>query len=198
MIIFHIDSVQEEIEDFEKDFLIINLTRRYTMSLEVKSSLSSNTLKSSKKQTDGTKKLIDEWLGATFTQENGWVFLGVMFFDEKSEKFSDRSFCSVCRNHVIIGGIDEFESKFENIIETNCGVFEISATARKEFLEVVECILFFASFDPVITSSKRLSKKVVESLNIAGMAENIEVWRCLTPNQLYIMKGTVYIMTLRP
>ena len=193
MIIFHTDSVQEEIEDFEKDFLILNLTRRYSMSLEVKSSLSSNTLKSSKKQTDGTKKLIDEWLGATFTQENGWVFLGVMSFDEKSEKFSERSLCDVCRNHVIIGGIDEFESKFENIIETNCGVFENSASAKKEFLEVVECILFFASFDPVITSSTRLNKKVVETLNIAGMAENIEVWRCLTPNQLPMLKGTVYI-----
>ena len=193
MIIFHTDSVQEEIEDFEKDFLIINLTRRYTMSLEVKSSLSSNTLKSCKKQTDRTKKLIDEWLGATFTQENGWVFLGVMFFGEKSGKFSERSFCSVCRKHVIIGGIDEFVSTFENIIETNCGMFENSASAREEFLEVVECILFFASFDPVITSSKRLNKKVVESLNIAGTAENTEVWGCLTPNQLYIMKGTVYI-----
>ena len=193
MIIFHIDSVQEEIEDFENDFLIINLTRRYTMSLEVKSSLSSNTLKSCKKQTDRTKKLIDEWLGATFTQENGWVFLGVMSFDEKSEKFSARSFCDVCRNHVIIGGIDEFESKFENIVETNCNVFEDSASAREEFLEVLECILFFASFDPVITSSTRLNKKVVENLNLAGLAENIEVWRCLTPNQLPMLKGTVYI-----
>ena len=168
------------------------------MSLEVKSSLSSNTLKSCKKQTDRTKKLIDEWLGATFTKENGWVYLGVMSFDEKSEKFSTRSFCDVCRNHVIIGGIDEFESKFENIIETNCGVFENSASAREEFLEVVECMLFFASFDPVITSSKRLNKKVVESLNIAGMAENMEVWRCLTPNQLPMLKGTVYIKTVRP
>ena len=194
MIIFPIDSVQEEIEDFEKDFLIINLTRRYSMSLEVKSSLSSNTLKSCKKQTDGTKKLIDEWLGATFTKENGWVFLGVMSFDEKSEKFSTRSLCDVCRNHVIIGGIDEFESKFENIIETNCGVFENSASAKNEFLEVVECILFFASFDPVITSSKRLDKKVVENLNLAGMAENIEVWRCLTPNQLPMLKGKLYIL----
>ena len=193
MIIFHIDSVQEEIKDFEKDFLIINLTRRYSMSLEVKSSLSSNTLKSCKKQTDGTKKLIDEWLGATFTEENGWVFLAVMSFDEKSEKFSTRSFCDVCRNHVIIGGIDEFESKFENIIETNCEVFENSASAREEFLEVVECILFFASFDPVITSSTRLNKKVVKNLNLAGLAENIEVWRCLTPNQLPMLKGTVYI-----
>ena len=198
MIVFHIDSVQEEIEDFEKDFLIINLTRRYSMSLEVKSSLSSNTLKSSKKQTDGTKKLIDEWLGATFTEENGWVFLGIMSFDEKSEKFSTRSFCDVCRNHVIIGGIDEFESKFENIIETNCGVFENSDSAREEFLEVVECILFFASFDPVFTSSKRLNKKVVQSLNFAGMAENIEVWRCLTPNQLPMLKGTVYTRTVKP
>ena len=196
MIIFHIDSVQEEIEDFEKDFLIINLTRRYSMSLEVKSSLSSNTLKSSKKQTDGTKKLIDEWLGATFTKENGWVFLGVMSFDEKSEKFSTRSFCDVCRNHVIIGGIDEFESKFKIIVETNCNKFdpENSDSAREEFLKVVECIIFFASFDAVIISRKRLSKKVLKNLNIAGTPENIEFWRCLTPNQLPIMKGTVYLL----
>jgi hypothetical protein len=36
---------QDKIEDFEKDFLIINLTRRYTMSLEVKACLSTNSLK---------------------------------------------------------------------------------------------------------------------------------------------------------
>ena len=69
---------QNEIEYEEKDFLIINLTKRYVMSLEVKSSLSKNSLKSAKKQVNRAKRVIDEWLGATFTKENGWMFLGVI------------------------------------------------------------------------------------------------------------------------
>ena len=35
-------------------------------------------LKSAKKQVNRAKRLIDEWLGATFTKENGWMFLGVL------------------------------------------------------------------------------------------------------------------------
>ena len=39
-------SEKDEIEDFEKDFLIINLTKTYVMSIEVKSSLTKNSVKS--------------------------------------------------------------------------------------------------------------------------------------------------------
>ena len=111
-----------DIEDFEKDYLIINLTRRYVMSLEVKSTLTTNALKSAKKQIDGSKLFIDEWIGATFTKENGWTFLGVMCFEDLSPKYSP---------------------------------------------------------------------EIVENLNKSGSAENIELWRCWTPNQLPLLKSKV-------
>ena len=93
---------QDEIEYEEKDFLIINLTKRYVMSLEVKSSLSKNSLKSAKKQVNRAKRLIDEWLGATFTKENGWMFLGVICFDEKDPKYGSK-FCGTCDKYIILG-----------------------------------------------------------------------------------------------
>ena len=67
----------------------------------------------------------------------------------------------------------------------------VSETAKEEFFEAVMCLLFFSAFEPVVTSSAQLFKKVSENLKIAGSAENIEVWRCLTPQQLPILKGRV-------
>ena len=52
-------------------------------------------------------------------------------------------------------------------------------------------MLFFSAFEPVVTSSVQLLKKVSGNLKIAGSAKSIEVWRCLTPNQLPILKGKV-------
>ena len=105
---------EEEILDFEKDMLIINLKWRYVMSLEIKSRLSSNTLGSSKKQVNGCKELFDEWLGGTFKEENGWVFLGVMCFEDIKLNYQPR-FCTTCKQYVIVGLDEGFEAKFENI-----------------------------------------------------------------------------------
>ena len=105
---------EEEILDFEKDMLIINLTWRYVMSLEIKSRLSSNTLGSSKKQVNGCKELFDEWLGGTFKEENGWVFLGVMCFEDIKLNYQPR-FCTTCKQYVIVGLDEGFEAKFDNI-----------------------------------------------------------------------------------
>ena len=105
---------EDEILDFEKDMLIINLTWRYVMSLEIKSRLSSNTLGSSKKQVNGCKELFDEWLGGTFKEENGWVFLGVMCFEDIKLNYQPR-FCTTCKQYVIVGLDEGFEAKFENI-----------------------------------------------------------------------------------
>ena len=108
------ENDQDEIEDFEKDFLIINLTKRYVMSLEVKLCLSTNSLRGGKKQINGSKTMFDEWLGATFTKENGWVFLGVMCFEDIKLNYQPR-FCTTCKQYVIVGLDEGFEAKFENI-----------------------------------------------------------------------------------
>ena len=185
------ENDQDEIEDFEKDFLIINLTKRYVMSLEVKLCLSTNSLRGGKKQINGSKTMFDEWLGATFTKENGWVFLGVMCFDKVSPKYRPQ-FCESCRDFVIIGIDEEFESKFENMVlgREFYGIIN-PEKAEKEFLEAAKHLVFFAAFDPVITCSARLTKQVSKDLSKAGSAENIEVYRCLTPDQLPLLKANV-------
>ena len=49
------DQNKDEIVDFEKDFLIINFTRRFVMSLEAKLCLGKNDLKKAKQQINGSK-----------------------------------------------------------------------------------------------------------------------------------------------
>ena len=183
------EQSQDEIKDFEKDFLVINLTRRYVMSLEVKSCLHTNSLRGSKRQVNGSKKLIDEWLGSIFKQESGWVFLGVMCFDELAPKYSP-IFCRSCKEFVIIGLDEGFEEKFEYVsIGREFYGIQNSDTAEDEFLEASEYLLFFAAFEPVIISSNSLSRHVAQNLNKAGSAESIESWRCLTPSQLPLLKS---------
>jgi hypothetical protein len=186
------DQGEEEIRHFEKDFIIINLTQLYVMSLEVKSSLSTNPLNQAKKQLHGSKKLlVDEWLGATFTKKSGWVFLGVAAFHEKAKRGYKSRFCETCQPYIIVGLDDGFEDKFVKIAKNNQisdprGGYE---KAKEEFLEAAEHMLFFAAFEPVITSSVQVTKKIVSNLKKAGSAENIDVWRCLTPNQQPLLKG---------
>ena len=185
------DQNKDEIVDFEKDFLIINFTRRFVMSLEVKSCLGKNDLKKAKQQINGSKVCIDEWLGATFTEENGWKFIGVICFGEKAQRSGHR-FCNDCKQYVIVNFESEFEEKLENIIkdhESN-GYLE-SKKAKEEFFEASYYLLFFAAFDPVLISTSQLSQQIIKNLNKAGSAENIEVWRCWTPNQFPMLKGKV-------
>ena len=182
------DQGEEEINYFEKDFIIINLTQLYVMSLEVKSSMSTNPLKKAKKQVDGSKKLlVDEWLGATFTEESGWVFLGVIAYNEKAKKYKFQ-FCESCQPYVI--QLDDcFEDNFMKIAKNNQFTGPRgSDKAKAEFLEAAEYMLFFAAFEPAITSSVQLTKKIANNLKKAGSAENIDVWRCLTPNQQPLLK----------
>lgn len=111
-----------------------------------------------------------------------------MYFDEKAANYHP-VFCSDCDQHIMIGS-DQLESRFESIL-TKLSIKEASGTAKEEFLEAIEYILFFAAFEPVITSSTRFSKRVAKNLNIAGCAENIELWRAWTPNQQILVKSNV-------
>merc|ERR1712223_1969779 len=59
-----------------------------------------------------------------------------------------------------------------------------------EFIKVAEFLLFFASFEPVVTPFK-LSQKVAEKVDKGGQARFIDLWRCWTPNQLPLLKGNL-------
>ena len=94
----------------------------------------------------------------------------------------------------LILGVDErLEEKLENIVKDKIATSPICSpdkdcSAREEFLKVAKLLLFFAAFEPVITSSARLRKLVSKNLKNAGCAENIELWRCWTPNQFPLLK----------
>ena len=69
-------------EDKEKDFVVFNLTKRYIMSLEVKSSCNKSSLSSSRRQISDCLDVISKWCGADLSRENGWKFFSVIFFEE--------------------------------------------------------------------------------------------------------------------
>ena len=104
-------NLDEIAEDFEKDFLIFNLTKRYILSLEVKTDCNSKNLESAWSQIKNCRNLIDKWCGADLTQENGWKFYSAMYFQRNSEKFS---FCEKCARYIIIGEA-ELKDKFNKM-----------------------------------------------------------------------------------
>ena len=85
-------------EDFEKDFVILNLTRRFIMSLEVKANCNEDSLRSAKNQTNACKELISQWVEGILTEENGWSFYSAVYFQHKSENYS---FCDNCSKYII-------------------------------------------------------------------------------------------------
>ena len=94
---------------------------------------------------------------------------------------------------LILGVNERLEEKLENIIKDKISTSPLCSpdkdcSAREEFLKVAKLLLFFAAFEPVITSSARLRKLVSKNLKNAGCAENIELWRCWTPNQFPLLK----------
>merc|ERR1740129_2378713 len=98
-------------EDFEKDFMILNLKRRLIMSLEVKANCNEDSLRSAKNQTSFCKESISQWVGSILTAENGWSFYSAVYFQNENENYS---FCDKCSKSIIFG--DEFSEKFAEIM----------------------------------------------------------------------------------
>ena len=186
------EDLEEAVRDFEKDFLIVNLSKRYLMALEVKSDCHQSSLKSAKDQIfgsekkKGTKELVEKWCGANFNEENGWFFLSAIYFQRKPE---DVHFCDECTKFIIIGS--EFKDKFTQITESIPDPApNTEASARVEFKKVASSLFFLVSSEPVVTPAK-ITRKVEKVVDKAGTAENIILWNeifCLTPNQLSLLK----------
>ena len=162
-------DLDELASDFEKDFVILNLTKRFIMSLEVKSNCNEVSLKSARSQIDGCKALIDKWCGSELTEENGWSFYSAIYFQQKTEEFS---FCEHCTKYLFFG--EEFKEKFTQITKTiqtphSC----TDEKARQEFIRIVKALLFMASYEPIVTPVK-ITDEVVIMVEKAGDLDNIE------------------------
>ena len=132
-----VEDLDEIATDFEKDFVILNLTKRFIMSLEVKANCNEKSLRSACKQTNGCKALIETWCGADLTEENGWFFLSAVYFQSKPEDFS---FCENCAKFLIFG--DEFVDKYNRINENiPYPMPDTEHNAREEFKNIMPIIL---------------------------------------------------------
>ena len=173
-------------EEFEKDFLILNLTKRFIMSLEVKAYCNETSLKSAKSQLNGCKNLIEKWCSDLSAMKNGWSFYSVIYFQHKPKNFN---FCDKCSKYIIFG--DEFKDKFSEIInEMPSPPLNTDTKARYEFKKVAKYFLFFLSYEPVVTPA-RITGAVAKMVDKAGQFDNILYWNqifCWTPNQLSLLK----------
>jgi hypothetical protein len=179
---------ERNIHPVEKDFILINLTKRYIMPLEVKANFSTKSLEKATKQIEDAMKLINEWVGGDLTEDSGWKFFPVTYF-ECNIPDVDRAFCAECIPFVIYGdAFDEQVEKMLHDIPSNTqGNYQ---DARREFIKICKYFLFFVAFEPIITPS-RLVQKASEVVCKAGKAEVIEMWRCWTPDQFPLLKGII-------
>ena len=191
-------DLDELATDFEKDFVILNLTKRFIMSLEVKSNCNEGSLKSALSQTNGCKELIDKWCGSELTEENGWSFYSTIYFQQKCEEFS---FCEDCARYIFFG--EEFKEKFTQITKTiprppSC----TDEKAREEFKWIVKCLLFLASYELIVTPAM-ITGEVDIMIEKASDFDNIIFWNqllCWTPRQLSLLKdeGLIRLIFLSP
>merc|ERR1711884_6071 len=111
--------------------------------------------------------VINQWCGADLTEENGWSFYSVIYFQNKSKEFS---FCNECTKYIIFG--EEFKEKFEQITKgMPAPPLRTDEKAREEFKSVVKHLLFLASYEPVITPSK-ITDEVEKMVDRAGQVDN--------------------------
>ena len=184
-------SVSEQhIKPVEKDFILINLTKRYIMPIEMKTNFHQQSLSKAIKQIKGTMKLLNDWVAGDLTEECGWRFVPAICFESEIPNIHE-AFCEGCVKNVIHG--DEMDKKVKrtlNNIPTQECFGETYEKAKKEFIKILTYLLFFSSFDLVPIPSC-LTKAVSEMLEKAGRAYIIEMYRNWTPNQLPLLKGNL-------
>ena len=180
----------KHIRPVEKDFILINLTKRYIMPIEVKTNFHRQSLSKGIKQIKGTMELLNDWVAGDLTKESDWRFVPAMCFEGEIPNIHEE-FCVDCDKYIFHGDkMDEqVKRTLNNIPSQECfrGTYE---KAKKEFIKILTYLLFFSSFDLVATPSS-LTKTVTKMLDKAGSAKVIEMYRNWTPNQLPLLKGNL-------
>ena len=132
------------------------------MPLEVKMNFNIEALKKAVKQIKGSMTIIDEWVGGDLTEECGWRYIPAVCFESEIMDFEEE-FCVESLKFIIHGNEidDQVEKMFADISE---GSQNNPEKAREEFIKVAEFLLFFASFEPVVTPFG-LSRKVADNVD---------------------------------
>ena len=109
-------SVSEKnMKPVEKDFILINLTKRYIMPIEVKTNFHKQSLSKAIKQIKGTMELLNDWVAGDLTEECGWRFVPAICFEGKISKVN-QEFCGNCVKYVFHG--DEMYKQLKQTLKT--------------------------------------------------------------------------------
>merc|ERR1711971_1292836 len=122
-------------------------------------------------------------------EECGWRYIPAICFENEIQEIEEE----LCIESLqfIINGSDDIDDQVEKMFsEIPESLQNHTEKAREEFIKVAEFLLFFASFEPVITPYG-LSQIVAENVDKGGQAKFIDMWRCWTPNQLPLLKGNL-------
>ena len=93
---------QGEAGTFAKDVLLVNLTRRLLISLDVAQTFSKESIEKMKAQLKSSFVLLNEWCGGDLTEESEWEFAGVFYIDEEGQEYYP-TICPDCSIYVIFG-----------------------------------------------------------------------------------------------
>ena len=74
----------------EKDFLIVNCSRKYIMVIEVKNTLAGNSVSKSHKQLEGAKDSLESWLGADLNDT--WSFVPMTYCHYVAENITSNPY----------------------------------------------------------------------------------------------------------
>ena len=111
---FMASMADKNLKPVEKDFILLNLTKRYIMPLEVKANFNRGALKKALNQIKGSMDIIDEWVGGDLTEECGWRYIPAVCFESEIAEIEEE-FCRESINFIIHGNpIDEQVEKMLN------------------------------------------------------------------------------------
>ena len=161
----------------EKDFIILNLTKGYVMSMEAKASYKQ--FKSAKGQVQDCHKRIQAVFDCIEGMSSTWKFVGVCFFGDGD--------ASTIKNDFVINGTDDFNAKITKIESKVKQQNWRPEDHKKEFVSVSKFLLFEAQGQSKGTLTRdKLAERIDEDLNKASAPENIFFW---TPEQLSIVQA---------
>ena len=139
-------------------------------------------------QIEDAKNLISDWAGGDLTECCGWRFVPAIYIEEELSN-TEEEFCLDCMKYIIHGNNVDHQIK-EMFTQTPASTHINPDKAKEEFIKLAEYFLFLSAFEPIVTPSV-LSRRISDIIDKAGSAENIEMLRSWTPDQLPLLLSEV-------
>ena len=114
-------KLRRHIRKEEKDFIVINLTYGYILTIEAKTTLDSKSIEKAQEQLENTKKLLKKWFGADLKQE--WMFFSAIYC-EKGDKYN--KLCNGCDWRFIFTGRDDLLQKLTKLHSNDLSPREVN------------------------------------------------------------------------